>query len=371
MNRILILAVASTASVWAATVAVDSQRGEELFTSLSCVQCHSVNGVGGNLGPDLGRSVARNMTPADLAATMWNHAPTMWSAMRVRQIEPGDLNSQAAADLMAYFYSARFFDKPGDAGRGKRLFASDRCADCHGLTTPKIPEAKPVAEWQALGAPITLAEAMWNHGPNMKEEFAKLKIPRPHLFAQDLTDILVYLRNIPETKNAPAPRFFTTNGANGQALFESKGCVQCHVGKLESSTRLKGQTLTEIAADMWNHQPKMAQVPPKFEEGEMREVVSYLWSSQFFEDSGNPSAGKRVFNSKHCVSCHNDAWSELSKLVGSQHTFSAIYMVLALCAYKVRRMLGLMKSRNIPWPRFEGSEMSRLIAYLNLESQAR
>jgi len=367
---LLIVAAASAASAWAAAVAVDSDRGEQLFTSLSCVQCHSVNGVGGNLGPDLGRRVARNMRPAELAATMWNHAPTMWTAMRVRQIEAGDLNSQAAADLMAYFYSARFFDKPGNAARGKQLFTSDHCANCHGLTTAKLPAANPVSEWQALGHPINLAAAMWNHGPNMKEEFAKQKVVRPYLFAQDLTDILVYLRNIPETRNAPAPRFFTTNGANGQALFESKGCVKCHFGKLQLEPRLKGKTLTEIAVDMWNHQPKMAEVPPTFEEGEMRDVISYLWSSQFFEDSGNASAGKRAFISKRCVACHNDASTDVPKLVGSQHTFSSIYMVSALWHHGPT-MLSLMKSRNILWPRFEGTEMSDLIAYLNLESQAK
>jgi hypothetical protein len=50
---------------------------------------------------------------------MWNHAPGMWAAMRDRDIRAGDLNEQAAADLFAFFYSARFFEKPGDAGRGK------------------------------------------------------------------------------------------------------------------------------------------------------------------------------------------------------------------------------------------------------------
>ena len=53
---------------------------------------------------------------------MWNHAPTMWAAMRAREIQAGDSNPQSAADLFAYFYAARFFEKPGDAGRGKALF---------------------------------------------------------------------------------------------------------------------------------------------------------------------------------------------------------------------------------------------------------
>jgi mono/diheme cytochrome c family protein len=169
-----------------------------LFETLSCVQCHSINGKGGTVAPDLGRRVDRNFTPATLAATMWNHAPTMWAAMRERNILSGDLNDQAAADLFAYFYSARFFEKPGDAGRGKRLFESKHCSECHGLTQAKLPAARPVSQWESIGQPIALAGAMWNHGATMREEFAKRNMKWPELTSQDLTDLLVYLRNLPE-----------------------------------------------------------------------------------------------------------------------------------------------------------------------------
>ncbi len=83
-------------------------------------------------GRILGRMLDRGFTPATLAATMWNHAPGMWAAMRDRQITAGELDQQAAQDLMAFFYAARFFEKPGDAGRGKRAFESLGCAGCHG-----------------------------------------------------------------------------------------------------------------------------------------------------------------------------------------------------------------------------------------------
>ena len=110
----------------AATIAADSARGAQLFETLACVQCHSINGKGGPSRRIWAAWIDRNFTPATLAATMWNHAPAMWAAMRERDIRAGDLDEQAAADLFAYFYSARFFEKPGDAGRGKRLFASKR-----------------------------------------------------------------------------------------------------------------------------------------------------------------------------------------------------------------------------------------------------
>ena len=94
MMRKLAFLWVTAASLEAATIAADSTRGADLFETLSCVQCHSINGKGGTIAPDLGRRVDRNFTPATLAATMWNHAPTMWAAMRERNIVPGDLDDQ-------------------------------------------------------------------------------------------------------------------------------------------------------------------------------------------------------------------------------------------------------------------------------------
>ena len=369
-----VMMVLSCAALQAATIAADSVRGAALFETLACVQCHSINGKGGTTAPDLGRRIDRNFTPAALAATMWNHAPTMWASMRARNIELGDLNEQAAADLFAYFYSAHFFEKPGDAGRGKRLFSAKHCSECHGLTEAKIPEAKPVAQWASVGQPMALTDAMWNHATTMKAEFARRKLSWPELTSQDLTDMLVYLRNLPSTRNAAA-HVEITSGANGQMLFESKGCAACHASKIALAPRLKGMTLTDIAVAMWNHEPKMAAAgakPVELESGEMRELVSYLWAGQFFEDQGSPAAGGRVFAAKRCATCHgetpNQAAGGAPKLLGTGRSFSAATMVSALWHHGPR-MLDQMKTQGISWPRFDGLEMANLVAYLNAQNQ--
>ena len=107
MRRIVLAFFLSTLAAHAAGFTGDSARGQRLFETLACVQCHSVNGKGGGAAPDLGQMVDRDFTPATLAATMWNHAPGMWAAMRNRQIVAGELDEQAAQDLMAFFYAAR------------------------------------------------------------------------------------------------------------------------------------------------------------------------------------------------------------------------------------------------------------------------
>lgn len=363
MIRLAIGLLVSLTSVHAAIIEADSARGASLFESLHCVQCHSINGHGGKLAPDLGQLTDRNFTPASLAATMWNHAPTMWMAMREQNVQPGGLNPQAAADLFAYFYSRRFFNKPGDAARGKQAFESKHCAECHGLTQVKLAGAKPVSQWEALDRPIALVSAMWNHAATMQQEFAKQRITWPDLTAQNLTDILVYLRNLPATRNLGAG-FEISAGQNGEALFQSKGCAACHTGVLALESRLKGETLTEIAVDMWNHAPTMRKQAVSLDTGEMRSLLSYLWAQEFFQDSGNASAGRKVFTAKHCSMCHGNSASGAPKLPARGESFDGATMVSALWAHGPR-MLQQMQSKGIMWPRFQANEMSNLIAYLN------
>ena len=353
MIRLLLIVLASTACIHAATLTADSARGERLFESLYCIQCHSVNGHGGHVAADLGRRIDRNFTPGTLASTMWNHAPTMWAAMRER----------------GYFYSARFFEKPGDAGRGKRLFTDRACAQCHGLTEPIKPGVKPVSQWAGLADPIALTEGMWNHLPSMWAALEVKRVRWPQLTGQDLTDLLVYLRNLPGTREKRGV-FETSLGTKGEAIFKSKGCFDCHSGYASLADQIKGRTLTEIAAAMWNHGSSMPAAPEPFAAGEMRELLSYLWARQFFEDAGDAGRGKRVFAAKHCATCHNDASTGAPKLAGGQRSFTGATMVSALWHHGPR-MLEQMNDRRIRWPHFDGREMSNLIAYLNAGERAK
>jgi mono/diheme cytochrome c family protein len=371
MRKLAILWVAA-AGLEAATVAADSTRGAQLFETLACIDCHSINGKGGAVAPDLGRLVDRNFTPATLAATMWNHAPAMWTSMHARDIRASDLDEQAATDLFAYFYATRFFEKTGDAGRGKRAFAERGCANCHGLSAAIQPSVKPVAQWEALTDPVALAEAMWNHGPRMLEEARARRSRLPELSAQDLADVLVYLRNLPSPPSKSAV-FRIGAGNDGAAVFTSKGCSGCHRSGEALASHIKGQTLTEIAAAMWNHAPKMAAAgakPVKLESGEMRELVSYLWAEQFFEDAGNPAAGRRVFAAKHCATCHENPSTGAPKLAGAGRSFNGAAMISALWHHGPR-MLDQMKAKGISWPRFERAQMSDLIAFLNSAQRSR
>jgi mono/diheme cytochrome c family protein len=368
MRPACLLLLIPAAFAQTAPIAADSTRGAELFTSLSCVQCHSVNGRGGAIAPDLGKIADRNFTPAALAATMWNHAPAMWSAMRQRDVRAGALDEQTAADLFAYFYSTRFFEKPGDAARGKRIFGTRGCSECHGISGEIRPGIPAVSRWANLNRPFALTEDMWNHMPRMLAAASARKIAWPYLSGQDLTDLLVYLRNLPETRGKP-PGIVLSAGANGPELFQSKGCAGCHQSGTALGVQIKGATMTEIAAQMWDHAPKMQAAgakPAQFLPGEMRELLSFLWARQFFQDSGDAARGARVFASKHCADCHTTGTAP--ELTAGTAVFSGPAMVAALWHHGPA-MLDEMKARGIQWPRLDTADMSGLIAYLNSQKK--
>jgi mono/diheme cytochrome c family protein len=220
-----------------------------------------------------------------------------------------------------------------------------------------------VAKWESLADPVILAQQMWNHGPKMRAEFSKKKLAWGKITGQELTDMLVYLQNLPETRNL-ARNFSFPPSDSGEQLFASKGCTECHVGKRALEALLKNQTLTEIAVDMWNHQPSMKNPPPTFTPEEMRQIISYIWTKQYFRGTGNASRGKTAFTAKSCATCHNDAAGGAPKLGKGKDSYSDITMVAALWDHGPQ-MLESMTARKLAWPRFTAQEMSDVIAYLN------
>lgn len=358
------------------TVPGDAARGASLFQERHCVECHSFHGAGGTLAPDLGRRSAREYTPPRLAGVMWNHAPAMWAAMAQKGIPIPALDQRDAADLYAYFFSLRYFAQPGDAARGKAVFQAKRCSHCHGLRNTLV--GPPVAEWSEVSDPIAWVREMWNHSAKMMQKMKQTRISWPHLTEQEMTDLLVYLQNLPETRSARAT-FAPADPKQGRALFQEKGCVNCHAlgapeaGKVNLLARRQPwRSMVSFTAAMWNHAPDMHRragttggVVPTFAGQEMNHLVGYLFWVGYFEEEGDPGRGRRLFVRKQCASCHEQkAVPSAPSLAQLRGQVSPIFITAALWKHGPE-MLRLMKEKGYPWPQFTGTDMPDLIAFLN------
>src|ERR1039458_4794179 len=225
----------------------DADRGKDLFRTQDCIVCHSVNGEGEKSAPDLGQGVDRGFSPYVLAGLLWNHAPLMWAAMEKKGVAKPELSDQQAADLFVYFFAARYFEQPGDARRGARVFLAKRCAECHGIGSVLREGIQPVSAWKSLADPIALAQQMWNHSGEMKPALDRMKIPYPRLSANEMTDLLVYLRSTREPGRAAA--FSPGPAESGERLFVLKGCAGCHTGALTLEARPTRFSLPDFSTE--------------------------------------------------------------------------------------------------------------------------
>lgn len=341
-------------------LAGDADSGRARFRSLGCIACHSVDGEGGGYAPDLARRIGRETSPAGMAAQFWNRSPFMWRMIRARRFVLPELEAQDFADLYAYFYSARFFDRAPDASRGRRVFFEKQCVVCH---APSSTGARAPAPEEFPPAPdaIALLERMWSACAVMSEDLARKRVPWPELTSQQAADLAAWLIELSARKplagELPAP-----SSQPGQRLFQQKGCQACHSGARAFEARFSGRTQLELAVSIWNHAPEMRRRPP-LGYGEMRQLVAWLWTLQVPVPQGDAARGAATFTQKGCASCH-----QRSLVTGAPRLTARRWDPFALMAHLWRQgpdMHDKLTESRRPWPTLTPSDVSDLLAFLN------
>ncbi|MBZ5678426.1 MAG: cytochrome c [Acidobacteriia bacterium] len=341
-----------------AGIEINSKRGEQVFLTQGCPTCHTVRGGEQKAAPNIVRRLDRNYTAAAMASEFWNHAPQMWEAAKKNPSLKPELSESDVADLFGFLYAVRFFENLGDAGRGKRVFTQN-CVKCHALVGDGVP-GNPVAEWASLVDPVDLLRRTWLHADDIVRALDSRREKWSRLDSQEMTDLLVYLQNLPATRSREL-HFELPTGEKGAELISAKGCVDCHKGSLALEKRLGKLTLTEVATAMWNHAPKITSRMPRMTVEEMREIISYAWSQQFFSPLGDERRGRRVFQAK-CSSCHEG--SGTARRIRPRSTpYSALTMVSAVWRHDWR-MIELAAQKGQSWPTLTASQMADLAAYL-------
>ena len=358
----------------------DPIAGEKLFTAKRCTRCHAVNGIGGTVGPDLGRT-ARPHTFFDLAAALWNHTPKMAARMRELGIARPHLEARETGDLAAYLYTLNYFDRKGDAAAGRRVFANKRCTTCHAIGGKGGDGGGPdLTTLAGYGSPIGIASAMWNHAAKMGARMQQRGIPRPTFEGSELVDLIAYLKSAAPKARRAEVFVLPGNAANGRLLFADKRCVVCHAivrrGDEEGPDLIEGQaqkSLTEFAAAMWNKAPRMLQVmegrqiaPPTLRPDEMSDIVAYLYSVRYFRQSGDPRRGVIAAVNKGCLDCHGlygERGKPASDLTQAKNLDAPPGVLAALWNHTFVDDPRPPKDRR-PWPTFRADEMADLMSYL-------
>jgi mono/diheme cytochrome c family protein len=172
----------------------DAVRGWNVFQA-RCIQCHSVRGHGGSLGPELGPERDLPLTTMQFASVLWNHAPSMAKLGRQNGIALPQLQREEMADLAAFLASLRFFEPAGSPFVGEGVFKLRGCAGCHGADaegTQLGPRLRAVGD--ALTA-TSFTAALWRHSPKMIARAEETGVPWPILEPSDIGDLVSFLNS--------------------------------------------------------------------------------------------------------------------------------------------------------------------------------
>ncbi len=172
-----------------------AETGRVIFAEKRCNQCHSVQGVGGKVGPDLGAQ-GRKWGLIEFAAAMWNKAPAMLEAMQQRGVWVPRLGATEMADLVAYLYSVAYFADAGDAEMGRQRLSDKRCLTCHSFDGSGGSSAGDLSQVVGLESPATVMAALWNHSLLVKAEEGSEEIRWPRLSTEEMADLMAFLQGI-------------------------------------------------------------------------------------------------------------------------------------------------------------------------------
>jgi mono/diheme cytochrome c family protein len=357
------------------------REGQQLFAEKGCAECHAVRGSASEqrLGPDL----ARNESPPTImrfAGSLWNHVPAMIAAMAERGIEPARISPEDVEILSAYLFYVRFIVDSGNATRGGEVFDERSCSRCHqfqgggGTTAPRLDD---------LGhhmSSLFLAQALWNHGPQMEHQMQRLGIVRPHLDGRDVADIVAFLRGSAPGTTVQLAHAQAGSPRAGKILFKEKHCQHCHA--LQEGKRKTGPNLgtlqptsrvSNVAAALWNHGvPMWAKINelgmpfPVLTNEEMADLLAYLYFVQYTDQDGDPKQGAEIYRDKSCSLCHTlegDGAGEGPEVSLPDAARSSAGWISAMWNH-APAMQQRLREQQIAWPRFEGDEMRDLVTVL-------
>jgi len=365
--------------------AQDPMAGSRVFGAKGCSNCHSVNGVGGKVGPDLAR-VGRNRSFNDIGAAMWNHLPQMAAEAKKRRLSIPELSPTEAGDLIAFLFTQNYFDGSGNPASGKKLFTGKSCILCHqiagvgGVLGPNLDAVGQTA------APINLAAAMWNHAAAMADSMRTRGIERPTLSASELRDLIAYLRAAARHGGGAPVSMVPGRINDGRALFEKKQCIKCHNiqgsgGNIGPDLGKRGlhRDFVEFAAALWNKAPAMLRemrlrkvAVPSLTPEEMADIIAYLRSFQYFGTAGNPARGRQILADKQCLVCHSEG-GELAKRAPDFARIKGLDSPAAVISAMWSHggaMAQRAQEQKMAWPQLTADDMTHLMAFFERSTRS-
>lgn len=166
----------------------------------------------------------------------------------------------------------------------------------------------------------------------------------------------------------------------GWDVFTKKSCGQCHSvrgvgGKVgpDLARVPSGNGFYQLGAAMWNHLPRMGErmreqriERPPLTAGDVSNLLAFLFTAAYRDESGDPKAGERVFAAKGCVQCHavGGKGGAIGPALDALKGANSPVLVAAAMWNHGPRMAQAMEVKGVERPTFKGRELVDVIAYV-------
>lgn len=268
---------------------------------------------------------------------------------------------------------------PDDPLRGRALLERKHCLDCHSLGE-RAGIGPSLSDGQFGGTFLELGAALLNHAPAMHVNVAAAGIDWPTLDGREAGELISFLYSI-DYLGRPG------NPESGRRVFRDGACATCHV--VGGGAGRVGPDLADLdrfasplylAQQIWNHGPSMIEsirargmAVPTFEANDLADLSAYIRQQSSDRPRerallapGNPNTGRQVFAAKGCSRCHGASGRGGSggpDLADHDLRRSADELAGRMWNHSTG-MRRAMLDRGISWPRFDGSELADLVAFL-------
>ncbi|MDH5561644.1 MAG: c-type cytochrome [Deltaproteobacteria bacterium] len=170
------------------------------------------------------------------------------------------------------------------------------------------------------------------------------------------------------------------NPLQGRELFTTKKCIKCHaiqgvggrigtdLGKVNMD-----RNFLEMVSSLWNHFPRMNEafkkeklLWPSFTEKEMRDLITFLYTVNYFDQLGDPKIGEMLFQEKNCFFCHSVGGNGRGKnrsLDDYQYQISPAFITSQLWNNGPKMAKEMAKQR-VPRPVFKDRDVIDILAFI-------
>ena len=221
----------------------------------------------------------------------------------------------------------------------------------------------------------------------LRNEVCRLVRARGWTTFSVLVQMLIVVAGCPSRSAAQQPGdWLPSEPLMGRIVFEDKYCIKCHsivgtggdIGPDLAESYFDGSFL-DLASIFWNHVPDMVVeykranlVWPEFSEGEVADLVSFLYYLRYLGTVGSESRGREYLKSKGCLACHSVGGQKGGhlgpELDGLKRYASPIYVVQAIWNHGPE-MAEEMKRLGVERPTFTGQEIADIGAYIRVVSK--